>query len=198
MAHPCVAKRPGSPCWSPLLIDLPDRRQEGVESAALEPSRVAKEAMVRWKSHAGRQLDGASTPDARSDALICLFPLLHHRRLGETPSVKNRSLRANEFLSLPLRSRMEVSTLNETLSNLERSSSLRGRLLVWTWTQKPPFNNGEFGCIGEQIHDALAALIGSNEKMLDRVLMYWETYATNFLKRALEFKQLHSGKMSLR
>lgn len=34
-----------------------------------------------------------------------------------------------------------------------------------------------------QMRDASAGLIGSNEKMLDRVLMYWETYVAIYFKR---------------
>lgn len=39
----------------------------------------------------------------------------------------------------------------------------------------------------EQIRDALADLIGSNEKMLDGALMYWVTYVSIFKKGFLEF-----------
>lgn len=33
------------------------------------------------------------------------------------------------------------------------------------------------------VRDASAGLIGSNEKMLDRVLMYWEAYVAIYFKR---------------
>lgn len=48
------------------------------------------------------------------------------------------------------------------------------------------FNNGGVRVHPAQMRDASAGLIGSNEKMLDRVLMYWETYVAIYFKRVFK------------
>lgn len=129
MAHPCVSKRPvlhvGAPSdWS--------HRTEAARKAPRSRLHVFFKEAVRWKSHAWWQLDRVPTLDVRSDALIWLFSLLHHRRLVKHPLSKTIH---SEQINSCLFPQKQGGSFNFKWDSFQfRALS---SLLVWTWIQEP-------------------------------------------------------------